>query len=350
MHLVHVNLAKGFRGGERQTELLIQALSRVVPRLQQTLVCQPDSPMLEHLSAVDGLKFISARHQLSGHLSIRNAEIIHAHEAKAVHWAWLHHQLFSTPYVITRRVDVPVKSKWLNRKSYQQADARVAISSLIQSLLSAKGWGDVMRIPSAMAHFSRSEEVTASFRATFPGKRLVGHAGALVDKHKGQRVLIEAARLMLSSHPDVQFLFFGQGDDEAALKAESADLPNVTWMGFKANIGDYLAGLDLFAFPSRNEGLGSTLLDVMDCGVPIVASDVGGIPDVILHEQTGLLVPPDDAKALAQSLSRLLDDEPLRQRLVVNAKAHLDGFTPEAMAHQYAALYSSLVDHRSIRD
>lgn len=344
MHLVHVNLAKGFRGGERQTELLIEALSHLLPSLQQTLVCQPDSPMIEHLSAVEGVSFASARHQLAGHMGIRDADVIHAHEAKAVHWAWLHHQLFSTPYVITRRVDVPVKSKWLNRKSYQQADARVAISSLIQSLLVAKGWGEVVRIPSTMAHLTHSPDVTASFRAAFPGKRLIGHAGALVDKHKGQRVLIEAARLMLSSHPDVQFLFFGQGDDEAALKAESSDLPNVSWMGFKANIGDYLAGLDLFAFPSRNEGLGSTLLDVMDCGVPIVASEVGGIPDVVLHEQTGLLVPPDDAKALAQSLGRLLDDEPLRQRLVVNAKAHLTDFTPEAMARQYAALYSSIAD------
>lgn len=344
MHLVHVNLAKGFRGGERQTELLIEALSHHLPTVQQTLVCQPDSPMIEHLSAVDRLRFASARHQLAGHFGVRDAAVVHAHEAKAVHWAWLHHQLFATPYVITRRVDVPVKSKWLNRKSYQQADARVAISSLIQSLLASKGWGDVVRIPSVMAHLSHSPEETTSFRAAFPGKRLIGHAGALVDKHKGQRVLIDAARLMLSSHPDVQFLFFGQGDDEAALKAESADLPNVTWMGFKANIGDYLAGLDLFAFPSRNEGLGSTLLDVMDCGVPIVASDVGGIPDVIRHETTGLLVPPDDAKALAQSLSRLLDDEPLRQHLVVNAKAHLEAFTPEAMARQYAELYARIID------
>ena len=143
--------------------------------------------------------------------------------------------------------------------------------------------------------------------------------------------------------PDARFLMLGDGADGEALRAESQDLANVEWLGFKSNLGDYLAMLDLFAFPSRNEGLGSTLLDVMDYEVPIVASDVDGIPDLVQHEQTGLLVKPNDAEALAQALLRLYRDAPLRRRLAQQAKAGLAHYTPEAMAERYLALYSQLV-------
>ena len=81
----------------------------------------------------------------------------------------------------------------------------------------------------------------------------------------------------------------------------------------------------------------------MDYEVPIVASDVDGIPDLVQHEQTGLLVKPNDAEALAQALLRLYRDAPLRRRLAQQAKAGLAHYTPEAMAERYLALYSQLV-------
>ena len=98
--------------------------------------------------------------------------------------------------------------------------------------------------------------------------------------------------------PEAIFLMLGDGADKEMLQQASQDVKNIKWLGFKSNLGDYLSILDLFAFPSRNEGLGSTLLDVMDYNVPIIASAVDGIPDIVHHEKTGLLVPPNDASAL----------------------------------------------------
>ncbi|SDI92629.1 glycosyltransferase family 4 protein [Billgrantia gudaonensis] len=344
MRIAHVNLAKGFRGGERQTALLIEGLA-ARSNLQQVLVCRTDSPLRERLAHVANLRFVAASHQLAGHVHVRKPDIVHAHEAKAVHWAALHRLVKGTPYILTRRVDTPVKEKAVNRWCYRRAACRVAISRTIQRHLEARGWGDVKLIPSAFSGLTSSQEATKCFRAGFPGKFLVGHAGALVDRHKGQRVLLKAARILEPRFPEMHFVFLGDGEDREALQHEASDLSNVTWLGFKENVADYLAGLDVFAFPSRNEGLGSVLLDVMDAGIPVVASNVGGIPDIVEHDETGLLIPNGDADALSEALVRLYRSPGLRDQLCRSARESLQTFCPESMADSYFSLYQSILRH-----
>ncbi|MBT2771760.1 glycosyltransferase family 4 protein [Halomonas sp. ISL-60] len=344
MHITHVNLARGFRGGERQTELLIKTLAeRSSNEITQTLVCRSDSPMRQHLQGVAQLNFQSANHQLAGHFHFGKTHLVHAHDAKGVHWAYLHYRLTGTPYLITRRVDSPVKRKWFNQQSYSHASARVALSQVIKRLLEDNQWGDVTLVPSAYARLAPSSDATQRFRDGFANKFLVGHAGAVVDRHKGQRVLLQAARKLEQQAPDIQFILLGDGKDAEALKNESSSLSNVSWLGFKNNIADYLAGLDVFAFPSRNEGLGSVVLDVMQLGVPVIATDVGGIPDIVKHEQTGLLIPSGDADALANGILRLRQEVPLRQRLVKGATERLDHYSPQSMAASYWHLYQTIL-------
>lgn len=344
MHVTHVNLARGFRGGERQTELLIETLAaQPSNHVTQTLVCRQDSPMRQHLLDVKGLRFQSANHQLAGHYRLGDTQLVHAHDAKGVHWAYLHYRLTGTPYLITRRVDSPVKRKWFNQQCYSHASARVALSHVIKRLLEANQWGDVKLIASAYARLAPSPEATRIFREDFANKFLVGHAGAVVDRHKGQRLLLQAAQKLERQAPDIQFIFLGDGEDAKTLKAESSSLSNISWLGFKSNIADYLAGLDVFAFPSRNEGLGSVLLDVMQLGIPVIATDVGGIPDIVQHEQTGLLIPNNDANALANSIMRLRDDAALQQRLVHRATERLDQYSPQSMTASYWHLYQAIV-------
>ncbi|AJY52748.1 glycosyl transferase group 1 [Halomonas sp. KO116] len=344
MHVTHVNLARGFRGGERQTEILIETLAaQPSSHVTQTLVCRQDSPMRQHLLDVKGLRFHSANHQLAGHYRLGDTQLVHAHDAKGVHWAYLHYRLTGTPYLITRRVDSPVKRKWFNQQCYSHASSRVALSHVIKRLLEANQWGDVNLIASAYSRLASSPEATRIFREDFANKFLVGHAGAVVDRHKGQRLLLQAAQKLERQAPDIQFIFLGDGEDAETLKAESSSLGNVSWMGFKNNIADYLAGLDVFAFPSRNEGLGSVLLDVMQLGIPVIATDVGGIPDIVQHEQTGLLIPDNDANALASSIMRLRDDAALQQQLVHGATERLDQYSPQSMTASYWHLYQTIV-------
>ncbi|WP_245598255.1 glycosyltransferase family 4 protein [Halomonas halodenitrificans] len=303
--------------------------------------------MRERLAGVENLEFVTANHQLAGHGAAGKAEIVHAHEAKAVHWACVHHLWFKVPYILTRRMNTPVKNRLSNRLCYSHAARRVAISSPIRETLFLRGWGDVDLIPSAMAGLSQDDAKTKAFRDNLTGKFIVGHAGALVDRAKGQRVLLEAARQLSSRYPDMHFVFLGQGEDEDILKHESLDMKNISWLGFKENIGDYIAGLDVFAFPSHYEGLGSVLLDVMDMGVPIIATDVGGIPDIVHHEQTGLLVADGDANALAECLARLHDDPSVGKALSNSARKQLANYTSTSMATSYLRLYNEIQSHYS---
>ncbi|MDA5563998.1 glycosyltransferase family 4 protein [Cobetia sp. MMG027] len=359
LHVRHVNLARGFRGGERQTLNLIADLARRASPgengepgtpIRQSLVCLQGSPLITELAALElavTVDVIEIHGRFKGHLGQPRADIVHAHEAKAVHWAWLHQRLTGTPYLLTRRVPQPVKDKWFNRLTYRAAACRVAISSVIESHLRERQWGETALIPSTLAHLPSNETAVGRLRERFGntpagGRFVVGHVGALVDRHKGQRVLIEAARQLRDSHPQLLFVCLGAGEDEAAFKAESTDLDNLVWEGFHTNVGDYLEAFDLFAFPSRNEGLGSILLDVMDHGVPIIASEVDGIPDIVHDNATGVLVPTDDAQALASAIVALGDDAPRRERLVAGARAHLTRFTPSAMGEAYLGLYQRL--------
>ncbi|MDH4571328.1 glycosyltransferase [Salinicola acroporae] len=349
LHIRHVNLARGFRGGERQTLLLIEALAQVEDaklEITQSLACRRDSPMrtaLADRALGTEIELIDADHALAGHGRHPRATLVHAHEAKAVHWAWIERRLRGTPYLLTRRVPQPVKDKRFNRWTYRAAASAVAISSVIEHHLRDRDWCPVTRIPSVLSGHPGDPAKVAALRERFAGHRIIGHIGALVDRHKGQRVLLAAARRLRETHPDVRFLLLGEGGDGAALKAESADLDNVIWEGFQRDVGDYLEVMTLFAFPSRNEGLGSTLLDAMDHGVAIVASDVDGIPDLIEDDVSGLLVPAGDADALTAALVALLADPVRRQRLAATASQRLAAFTPEAMAAAYLALYRRII-------
>ena len=340
--IMHVNLAKGFRGGERQTELLIKELAK--HSLKQYLVCRDNSPLREHLTAVSNLEFITANHQLMGHFAThQKIDMVHAHEAKAVHWAWIENRLRGTPYILTRRVPQQIKQNLFNKLCYKHARQAVAISSPIAKYLAGLQLALVTTIPSALAHLPHNPDVSNEIKKQYQDKFLIGHAGALVDKHKGQREIIKAAALLENKVPNVHFIMLGDGPDSEQLKEESKQLSNLEWLGFKKNPGDYFAALDLFVFPSRNEGLGSTLLDVMDFKVPIIASDVDGIPDIVKHEETGLLIPVNNADALAEAIIRLFNNKQLRENLAVTAKEKLADFTPIAMARRYLALYCSLL-------
>lgn len=340
--IMHVNLARGFRGGERQTELLIRHLA-LQQYTKQYLVCRPDSPLREHLQDVNGLHFISAKHQFSGHHQAKDVSLIHAHEAKAVHWAYLEHLCTHKPYILTRRVPQKIKNKWVNRLCYRHASMAVAISTVIRQHLQERGWTETAQIPSALAHLEVQPEQVAKLKEQYAGKFVIGHAGALVDKHKGQRIIIKAARQLQHCEYPIEFIFLGDGCDREELEQESKDLNNVHWLGFHNNLADYLEIMDLFVFPSRNEGLGSTLLDVMDHQVPIIASNVDGIPDIIEHEHTGLLIENGDEKGLTSAIIRLFEHPEEREKLTQQARKKVEYFAPEQMARRYDLLYCKIL-------
>lgn len=344
MKICHVNLARGFRGGERQTELLIRGLA--AQGVRQQLVCRHDSPLRARLARVDGLECApTGKPYLRALPALRGADLVHAHEARAAQLACLGSLWPKRPYVITRRVPNRPKNNLLTRAVYRRAARTVVLSRAIAQALRQRELGtELPVIPSMCAGLPADRERAAALRARHAGRFIVGHVGALVVHHKGQDLLIEAARMLGARY---QFVLVGTGRDEARLRAQARDLDNVEFAGFQSAVGDYLAAFDVLAFPSRHEGLGSSLLDAIQHRVPIVAAAVGGIPEVIEHERTGLLVPPDDAHALSQAVQRLHDDAALRSALAERAWAGLGRFQPDVIAARYLELYRDVLAQRT---
>jgi glycosyltransferase involved in cell wall biosynthesis len=341
MRICHVNLARGYRGGERQTELLIRELAAC--DVAQRAIVRADDELASRLRDVPGLDLQPIASPFLLRAPLARGWLLHAHESKAAHFAHACHVLTGARYIVTRRVDNAPSASFLTHRLYRRAAAVVAISSAIRRILQAYEPGLEPRlIPSAQAQLVADPEATRSIRARWPGRLLIGHIGALDNSQKGQLYLIRAARRLASSHAQLQFVLLGDGKDEAWLKKETDGLPNLSFEGYVQNVGDWLGAFDLFVFPSLHEGLGSTLLDAMSFGLPIVATRVDGIPDIVHDGENGLLVPPADDAALAQAMARLAADPGLRERLGASGRRIAADYTPERMAERYLALYREI--------
>ena len=346
--IAHVNLAHGFRGGERQTELLIQSLATKYG-LSQFLVCREDSPLVDHLQGLPQLQIVPLKNKpdarLSGHCRLGSkALLLHAHEARAAQWVYLHSLFYKTPYIITRRVPEPIHDNFLNRKINGKAAALVAISQAIAQGLKQQFKRSIELIPSVNAGFAPNKDNSDKLQAQYAHNFVIGQVGALVDRHKGQSVTLQAAALLNSKFPQIKVLFLGSGEDEAKLKQMAQDLGvDAEFLGFKSDVADYLPCFDVFVFFSNYEGLGSVLLDVMAAKVPIVASNVGGIPDIVQDERSGLLIKAKDSEALAQQILRLANDQTLREQIIQGGLTVAATHSPEQMAKGYLKLYQNIL-------
>ncbi len=127
------------------------------------------------------------------------------------------------------------------------------------------------------------------------------------------------------------------------LKSLAADLDNVRFTGFVTNVGDYLSVMDIFMLPSMTEGMGGIVVDAMQFGLPVIATRVGGLPEVVSDRKSGLLIPPADVPALKAAIIALHDDPGLRARMGAAGREIAEGFAPAKMAEQYLRLYTDVL-------
>jgi glycosyltransferase involved in cell wall biosynthesis len=336
--LCHVNLARGFRGGERQTELLVRALVPHVP--SQVVIARRGAPLETRLAGVPGVRVIGVAGRLAAALAMRGVRLIHAHENGGAQAAFLASLATATPYIITRRVDNMPKAAVVTLLMYRRARATVVLSRAIGDVLERLAPAlRCRRVADASSDLASDPEWVSAFRGRYRGKTVVGHIGAFDYSHKGQDTLLEAARLLEAEQPEIQLVLVGAGRDEDRVRETAAGLANVDVVGWVDNVGDYLAAFDLFVMPSVREGLGSILLDAMQFGLPIVATRAGGIPDVIVHEENGLLVPVSEPRALATAIRRLAADTETRRRMAESNRAAARAYTAAAMAARYIEIY-----------
>ena len=337
LRIAHINLAKGYRGGERQAELLIRALQEL--GLEQVLIARPGRPLADRLGDA-GIAIRGCNGLWSAFRATRGVDVVHSHEGRGIYAAWLRNEVSGTPYIVTRRVNNPIGDSWLARRAYTRASFVASVAADVARIVEEFD----ERIESCVIHSSSSglpvdKSAAKAIRGRFPGKWIVGNVGALDNGQKGQEYIIEVARRLASSHPELQFLLVGGGGDEAMLRELASGLGNVAFTGWVDNVGDHLAAFDLFILPSNKEGIGGILLDAMDRALPIIASRVGGLPEIVKDGENGILIEPRSPDQLEAAILRLYDDPDLRRAMGARGREFSRDFTAGAMARQYLGLY-----------
>lgn len=167
---------------------------------------------------------------------------------------------------------------------------------------------------------------------------------------KGHRTLLEAARTVLARHPDVRFRLVGDGPERTALQrlaAEHGVAHAVDFLGHRDDVAELLATADIAAIPSTSEAFPNAAVEAMATGLPIVASAVGGLLELVRDGYNGVLVPPANPTALAEALEQLLSDEPLRSRLGAEARRHVTTrYSFQRMVAAIDALYLTELHRR----
>jgi glycosyltransferase involved in cell wall biosynthesis len=141
---------------------------------------------------------------------------------------------------------------------------------------------------------------------------------AVLREPKGIQYMLKALPLILAAHPNVRYVIVGDGEYRKSLEdlAQSLGLSErVIFLGYRRDIPSLLAASDIFVFPTLDDAFPTVLLEALAIGMPIIASEVGGVPEIIHHEENGLLIPPSKADLLAASCNRLLSDHELASRL-----------------------------------
>jgi len=161
---------------------------------------------------------------------------------------------------------------------------------------------------------------------------------------KGHRYLLEALAQLTAQHPGLHVAIAGRGELEEQLRSRARDLhvsDRFHLLGLRSDIGNVLAGSDVFVLPSLSEGVPLALLEAMLAGRPVVATAVGDVPIVLDGGRAGLLVPAEDVTALANALSTMLNNSALARRLAMAAQTRAtERYTLDAMMEAYLALYA----------
>jgi len=170
---------------------------------------------------------------------------------------------------------------------------------------------------------------------------LVVYAGRLVPE-KNVDTLLKVWEYVRPKCPSAQLLILGEGEERARLEAMQVEGTHFT--GRVDDAVPYLQTADLFVLPSSTEGLSNSMLEAMSVGLPVIATSVGGAPDVIQHRVSGWLIPPDDLDSLLHGLETLLEDNALRFTLGSNARQRvLSDFSLDSVARRLAALYQQVL-------
>ena len=356
LRILHVDSERTWRGGERQVlELIRRQRARgdephlAAPRGSALLSRASSEGFPGHAVPMRGTWDLGSALALAGlHRRLR-PDVVHWHAARA-HALGALASLFAPgpARVLSRRVDFPVRGSVGSRLLYGlHREATIAISEGVRDALVESG------LDSARIRVVRSGIDLAPYEAPFDRAAIRARLGtregdflvlqvAALAPHKSQKDLLQAARIVLDQRPETMIWIAGEGilRDELERQHETLKLKDqVRLLGFRDDVPDLLRAADLFCVSSYLEGMGTATLDAMAAGLPVVATRVGGIPEIVEDGVTGLLVPPRDPEALAGAILAMAGDPARRRAMGERARDRVRDFSADRTEEETRRVY-----------
>jgi len=370
MRVLHVNTERTWRGGEQQVLYLARGLQG--RGIEQVLLCQEGSVLATRAREcglpvwerrLHGEVDLPAMRAIAARLRAAAFDVVHLHTSHAhtlgvvaARLAGRRRKGERPATVVSRRVDFSIHKRrvldFARLKYTWGLDRILCVSEQIRQVLLADGLPEellgVVHSGIDVGRLAGAPDRRADYRREFSvpnGAPLIGTVGHLAD-HKGQRYLLAAAPAVLARFPQARILVVGAGELLEPLTAQARELgvaERVLFPGFRSDVPSLLAALDLFVFPSHLEGLGTSVLDALALGLPVVSTTAGGIPEMIEDGVHGRLVPPRDPQALAAAMIELLERPERARALGAAGRARVMAeFTADRMVEKTLAEYGWL--------
>ncbi len=357
LKILHIDPERAWGGGEAQVIGLLSYLS--CRGHQNHLLCHPDGVLDKEARRIGiATSPIRIRNDLDlrpifslrRRIRTEGYDIVHFHTKRAHALSLGLTQGYSgAKYVVTRRMDYPVRKNWYHRYLYnRQVDGIVAISEKIADILAE---GGVRKEKIGVIYSGVDPAPFAEVREAVPGSDapVIGTV-AVLEERKGHRYLLEAAALLKRQGNRLTYRFAGEGsrrDELQGLVQKLGLQKEVSFLGFVSDVPRFLASIDLLVLPSLYEGLGVSVLEAMAAGRAVVASRVGGLPELVEDSVTGVLVPRKDSSALATAIAGLVSQRSLLKEMGKNAWERVEqNFTMERMAKQNEDYYYKMLQGR----
>ncbi len=353
--ILHLSTQREWGGGEAQLCYLYHALAK--QQCRQTIICQKGSALAEYcLKHQLNFKTWTCRGDLSlkaiwqcKHWSDKKT-ILHAHDARAHSIAVLSSLIGNkAPIILSRKVVYPIKNKALTSWKYNHPRVKkiICISQAVYDQLSSQIKNTKrLTIISDGIDVARYQTTTAADLKLSKDTTIIGMV-AQFRKDKDQKTFIEIAKQLIALDIKAHFILIGDGETFEASQSlvKQYGLENkILFTGFRPDIENCLAAMDIFLFTSRSEGLGSVLLEAMAAGLPIVAARSAGAMEIIQHQSNGLLFDVGNSEQAVKQIKRLLASSDVTTELSKQAKNFVNDYTVEHMANKTLACYAQLQD------
>lgn len=283
--------------------------------------------------------------------------IVHCHRAESPAIIGIFAKLLYGKKVVVKISggDLDLLRQSVRRRLLSSADVLVALTGEMRARLINHGFSDakISIIPNGVdtdLYTPPLYEMKRSLREklALPMEHKLAIFVGRLNPVKGLDTLIYAWRRVSRSmdRNDIRLLILGEGPEESFLKELTGQLgmeKKVVFLGRRDNVVKYLQSADVFVLPSLSEGLSNALLEAMACGLAVVATDIAGNNEVVVHRKNGLLVPPRDPGTLAKTLLTVLQEEELAEELGEEARRTVEeGYSLEKITERYVELYASL--------